>query len=426
MDRMTHAEQYSTVEPGTSSTQRRKPFIRAIATLATASALGASLGAFASASPASADQISDARAQAAAISARLSAAQSQIAVLTGQVTAADYRLSQIQGQIETTKTQIVKDQAAVTKNQHELRKQAIADYTNSGTSNSATQLFTSNVNTSGIRSTYSSIATGNVTTTIAHLHTAQDQLQATQASLQGQQTQARSTRDQLSSAKSQASALAGQEQSMLAGVNANIANLVAQQQAAQAAAAKAAQQAAYNQKVLEAKQAQAAQGTSAQGTSAVRSTAPQTGQSGGTSTATNTGSSSSSSSSAPVSYAPAPPLAAGAAGAVQAAEGEVGVPYVWGGASPSGFDCSGLVEWSYAQVGISLPHYSGAQFASTIHISLADIAPGDLLFYGPGGSEHVAMYVGGGSMIEAPYTGATVHITGVRTDGLAGVGRVAG
>ena len=103
----------------------------------------------------------------------------------------------------------------------------------------------------------------------------------------------------------------------------------------------------------------------------------------------------------------------------------IGVPYVWGGSSPAGFDCSGLVEWAYAQVGIGLPHYSGGQYDDTTHIPLADIEPGDLLFYGPGGSEHVAMYVGGGSMIEAPYTGATVHITGVRTDGgFVGVGRV--
>jgi cell wall-associated NlpC family hydrolase len=56
---------------------------------------------------------------------------------------------------------------------------------------------------------------------------------------------------------------------------------------------------------------------------------------------------------------------------------------------------------------------------------LADIQPGDLLFYGPDGSEHVAMYVGGGEMIEAPETGQVVHVTGVRTgDGFAGVGRV--
>ena len=64
--------------------------------------------------------------------------------------------------------------------------------------------------------------------------------------------------------------------------------------------------------------------------------------------------------------------------------------------TPAGFDCSGLVQWSYAQVGISLPRTSGAQYDATTHIPLADIEPGDLLFYGPGGSEHVAMYVGGG------------------------------
>jgi cell wall-associated NlpC family hydrolase len=122
--------------------------------------------------------------------------------------------------------------------------------------------------------------------------------------------------------------------------------------------------------------------------------------------------------------APPPPLSAGAAGAVQAAEREIGVPYVWGGASPSGFDCSGLIMWAYAQVGIGLPHFSGAQFAGTTHISMADIQPGDILFYGPGGSDHEGMYVGGGSMIESPFTGSSVHISGVRSDGLAGIGRV--
>jgi cell wall-associated NlpC family hydrolase len=179
--------------------------------------------------------------------------------------------------------------------------------------------------------------------------------------------------------------------------------LVAQQQAAAAAAAAQAAQA----KLVAAQQAQA----SAQAASAA--SARSTGSSGG-----GRGIS--------VNPSPAPPTSSGAAGAVQAAQGEIGVPYQWGGSSPSGFDCSGLVEWAYAQVGISLPHYSGAQYDDTTHIALADMAPGDILFYGPGGSEHEAMYIGGGMMVEAPYTGATVTDNPIRTgDGFVGVGRVA-
>ena len=121
-----------------------------------------------------------------------------------------------------------------------------------------------------------------------------------------------------------------------------------------------------------------------------------------------------------------PPVPPGATGAIEAARSQLGVPYVWGGETPGvGFDCSGLVQWAWAQAGVSLPRTSGAQFDATTQISLASIEPGDLLFYGPDGSDHVAMYVGGGMMIEAPETGQVVHITPVRTGGgFAGVGRV--
>ncbi len=372
------------------------------------------------ATPASADQISDAQAQAAAITARLNATQAQIAALTGQVNSADYKLAQLQSQIAASQAQMAKDQHTVAVDESQLRAQALADYTSEGTSNTTTQLFTSNVNTSGIRSEYSSIATGNVTSTIDHLHTAQAQLAATQTSLEQQKSQAQAARDSLTASQHQATELAAQDQSTLDSVDANIQALVAQKQAAEAAAAKAAAQAAFNQKVAAAQAAQAQAAAAARHTTSAGS-----GSSGGTSSGGNSSGGSSGGGSATVTpTAPAPPLSPGAAGAVQAAEREIGVPYVWGGTTPAGFDCSGLVMWAYAQVGISLPHYSGAQFADTTHISMADIEPGDLLFYGPGGDEHVAMYVGGGSMIEAPYTGASVWITGVRTDGLAGVGRV--
>ena len=114
---------------------------------------------------------------------------------------------------------------------------------------------------------------------------------------------------------------------------------------------------------------------------------------------------------------------------MQAAESQIGVPYVWGAESPRGsanpgFDCSGLTAWSWGQVGVGLPHYSGAQMADSTPVPVSDLQPGDLLFYGPGGSDHVAMYVGGGQMIEAPYTGASVWLAGLRLgSGFVGAGR---
>jgi cell wall-associated NlpC family hydrolase len=95
--------------------------------------------------------------------------------------------------------------------------------------------------------------------------------------------------------------------------------------------------------------------------------------------------------------------------AVQAALSRVGDPYVWGAAGPDAFDCSGLVMWAYAQAGIYLPHYSGSQYADTTHIPMSDLEPGDLVFPADPG-EHVAMYIGNGEIVQAPYTGADVQV----------------
>ncbi len=103
----------------------------------------------------------------------------------------------------------------------------------------------------------------------------------------------------------------------------------------------------------------------------------------------------------------------------------LGVPYVWGGASPGGFDCSGLVMYVYAQLGISLPHYTVAQWNATIPISTSDLQPGDLVFFD--GLGHVGIYLGGGQFIHAPHTGTVVQISslsGYWASSLVGARRV--
>ena len=89
----------------------------------------------------------------------------------------------------------------------------------------------------------------------------------------------------------------------------------------------------------------------------------------------------------------------------------LGVPYVWGGASPSGFDCSGLVMYVYAQLGISLPHYTVSQWNVTQPISMSQLQPGDLVFFD--GLGHEGIYIGGGQMVDAPHTGAVVRVESI-------------
>jgi len=102
------------------------------------------------------------------------------------------------------------------------------------------------------------------------------------------------------------------------------------------------------------------------------------------------------------------------ASAVAIAQHYLRVPYVWGGAIPAtGFDCSGLTRFVYAQLGVNLPHYAASQFAAFPKLDPAQLQPGDLVFFEPkfDGPGHVALYIGNDQMIEAPHTGALVRVS---------------
>jgi cell wall-associated NlpC family hydrolase len=344
--------------------------------------------------PVGADSITDAKAKAAQIESELANAQSQMSALSQQYDAARVKLDQVDSDIATTKAAIAVNQAQVSKDKTILEKAAIANYVSDGAAASENPIFSNNEKTIGAATEYNQIASGDINQAVANLHTAENKLAAQETQLATQQGQAQSAVSTEQTAVAQNQQVVQEQSSALAQENGQIATLVQQQAAAEAA---------------QAAQASAAKLAAAQTAS---SPSPSVGGGGG-GPAVNT------------AAANPPPVAAGGSGAVAAAESQIGVPYVWGGETPGvGFDCSGLTAWSWGQAGVSLPHFSGAQMADSTPVPLSDLQPGDLLFYGPGGGDHVAMYVSPGTMIEAPETGSFVHLTGLRLDsGFVGAGR---
>jgi cell wall-associated NlpC family hydrolase len=118
---------------------------------------------------------------------------------------------------------------------------------------------------------------------------------------------------------------------------------------------------------------------------------------------------------------------------------QLGVQYAWGGGNwfgptlgirdggvadsygdyaKTGFDCSGLMMYAFYAVGIQLDHYSGYQYTAGTQVPVDQAKRGDMLFWGPGGGTHVALYLGDGKMLEAPESGSDVHVSDVRWDGI--------
>ena len=117
------------------------------------------------------------------------------------------------------------------------------------------------------------------------------------------------------------------------------------------------------------------------------------------------------------------PASPGAGSAVTLALAQVGKPYVWAADGPESFDCSGLMLFAWRAGGASLPHSSRSQFATTTRVSVSQIRPGDLVFYGRP-IHHVGMYVGNGQMVEASRSGRPVKISSIFRRDMVGVGRI--
>jgi len=167
----------------------------------------------------------------------------------------------------------------------------------------------------------------------------------------------------------------GERRSLLTSLNGEVMRLIAAQQAAALAAARAAQQ-----RVAEVQ----AQATQTYQSTAVGATAV-----------------------TPEGATVVPPSQY--TGVVGVAMSEIGTPYQWAGASPGGFDCSGLVMYSYSKLGVSLPHSSYAMWSDGSAVPKDQLQPGDIVFFD--GLGHVGLYIGGGEFVHAPHTGTVVQVS---------------
>ena len=326
------------------------------------------------AEPVSASPVGSLQAQAEQLASQVAAANAKISALAEQYNGALYEKQQIDAQITQTLQQIANDRQAVTANQQLLQHAAINAYVNNGANGASASLFTSADNSAVAASVYHQVAANNVADAVSGFTTAVDQLNVRQSTLASQRAQASAKMNAASAARAQANQLSANLSSQLAGVKGQLAAaLAAAQAAAQAAQAAAARRQLEN----------AGNGSGGYGGSVQTPIVP-------------------------------PPSTGHGSAVASAAESYLGVPYVWGGTSPSGMDCSGLVVLAFSAVGIGMPHFSGAQYAIGTPVPISDLQPGDLLFYGPGGSEHVSIYLGGGMMVEAPHTGAVVWNSPVR------------
>jgi peptidoglycan DL-endopeptidase CwlO len=337
---------------------------------------------------AGADALSDAKARAAQISGQLNQLNTRLEILDEQYNQAKINLAQANANIATAQHQLDQTNQQLGQDSAQLRSYAVQAYVEGDDAPSLEAVLTSEGSSATERKGYLEAAAGNRQDLIDKLSATRQQANAQLGQLNAARDSAAKLTDQLASSTQQERATLAQQNALHAQVTGQIATLVAQQQAAQAAAEAKAAAAAKSA-------AQAAAAKSAAPT--VTKTTPHT--SGGTT------------SPPPGSNTFVPPPGGGAGAAVAAAESQIGVPYVWAGATPGrAFDCSGLTMWAWSQGGVSLPHSAQGQYDMSTHISQGQLQPGDLVFFGSstGSIGHVGIYVGGGTMVHAPHSGATV------------------
>ena len=339
--------------------------------------------------------------------------QAEIEANGNRVSVLDEQYLEAQSAIQQATDQLAADQAqveATTRQTNRIRAlvsaRAAELYMGAGNPAPLANLDVTSTQQLGTRSAYSAAAADQDRQLLGKARVAIEQLGLQQKSLDKARAKAVDESKRLDATRRQITEATAQQQALLAQVNGRIKTLVDQIQAEKEREQEAAARASMQR--IAAEQAAQQQAHAAQ-------------QSPGNATPGNGGSSSSGSTSDPPPQdLPAP--SSHAQVAVQTAEAQIGKPYVYAAAGPDSFDCSGLTMYAWAAAGVSLSHNAAAQYESLPHVPMASLEPGDLVFYGSP-IHHVGMYVGNGTMVEAPYTGVDVRYHSIYRPDFAGAAR---
>lgn len=310
------------------------------------------------------DQISDKKAQAAAIAAKINQLNGVVEQYAEAANGAAIELDQLRQQVDAAKAKVAAAEAQLQQHQVELRRYAVDAYVKGTATPDALDLGIADASRAGEAQGYLSAAAGNRQQLIDTLRATEQDVRDQIAKLNAAQEQAQAKANDLAVKRSAAANAVSEQQRLKNQVDAELNQLVAAEQAriqAAAEAAAAARRAA----------AERARLTPSQ---------------------------------------PVGPISGngGAATAVNVAMAQVGKPYQWGAAGPDSYDCSGLVMYAWGKAGVNLPHYVPSQYAATRHVPLDQIQPGDIIYYNNFG--HNGLYIGNGQIVNALHTGDFVRV----------------
>lgn len=370
-----------TASPDSTRPPRRLVLHRTIVGLVAAAAL---IAAVAGGPSAGAQTIGDLEEEASALDLELHEARERIEELAEEYSQAQVKVSEAEDEIAAARSALVATEATMAARQADLRTYAVRAYVDGGGLHEVDRVLTSEFDGAERRLAYIETAIGSRKALIDELKVAKQDVDQRLRQVADAEGRAKEWVARTEAARQEAQAIERNLNDRLAATTGRLAEAVSVAEAEREAAEQAAAEEAARQAGLSVALEPAASVVRESATVAPPVNRP----------------------IAPVVQAPRPEATI----AVQAALSQLGVPYVWAGSSPDqGFDCSGLMYWAWGQAGRSIPRPADYQRDDAIPISYEDLQPGDLVFYGEPPS-HVAMYIGGDQIVDAPQTGEYVEI----------------